>query len=386
MAYSTPDSRRRSGGSSHSSNDSSNGSFYGSGRPPERVTLGGSYHGPRGTQSRGNGRGGLRGAGGVKLTGGKGNSGYPLRTRSINFQGGRGRRMADRRALTLAALGVVLAILLVVGVTSCVSSCNAKREETQQQQEAQQSEQPPRVAAGISDDLTSRLESALDRNDKLAQIAQNADKYADTLLVELALAHPEAIDFVASYPDAEKTGQAFGSSVTKGKAPEFYCWDARWGAVDYGGHALAVSGSGPVAFSMAYMGLTGKNDKTPADIAALATEANAATGESGTAATFFTSAASGLGLTVESYESNAVDLNAVLDYGTYLLIEAKADTLSEDAHWILVVSENSDGTVGIYDPTDPQASERPWSSFTIASACDTFYAVSAQSSDSDSSD
>ncbi len=375
MAYSTPDNnRRRSGGSSSPSRGASGGS-----RPAERVTLGGSYHGPRGTQSRSGSRGGLRrGSGGIRLTGGKGNGGYPLRSRSINFQGGRGRRMSDRRTLILAALGVVIAILLVVGVSSCVRSCTDRREEAQQ---AQTEAENARVASGLPDDLTKQLESALDRNDKLAQIAASGDKYGDTALIELALAHPEAVDFVASYPDADKSAQAYTDAVTTGEVPELFCWDARWGAVDYGGHALAVSGSGPVAFSMAYMGLTGQADKTPADIASLAVEANAATGESGTDGAFFASAAEGLGLSVSSHESSADNLTQVLDSGVYLLVEAKAGSLSSDAHWVLVVSENSDGTVGIYDPTDPSASEHDWAASTIAGACDTFYSVSAKATE-----
>lgn len=373
MPYNTPDNRRRSGGSPHSSHGSSRSS-----RPAERVTLGGSYHGPRGTQSRGGGRGNV-GRSNIKLVGGKGNGGYPLRSRSINFQGGRGRRSMDRRTFILAALGVVIAILLIVGISSCVRSCSDAREESQQQ--AEQTE-TARVASGLSDSLTSRLNSALDRNDKLAAIAASADKYADTALIDLALAHPEAIDFVASYPDAEKTAQAYGESATKGKVPELFCWDARWGAVDYGEHAMAVSGSGPVAYSMAYMGLTGKTDKAPAEMAALATKADAATGDSGTDGAFFKSSASELGLTVTSHEATADNLTEILDSGVYLLVEAKAGSLSDEAHWVLVVSENSDGTLGIYDPTDPDASKHDWAASTIASACDTFYAVSAQGSDS----
>lgn len=370
MAYSTPDNnRRRSGGSSRPSRGGA-----GSSRPMERVTLGGSYHGPRGTQSRGGARGGLKRGGGIKLSGGKGNGGYPLRSRSINFQGGRGRRMSDRRTFILAALGVVVAILLVVGISSCVRGCTDAREEAQQ---AQAEPENSRVASGLSDELTKQLESALDRNDKLAEIAASADKYGDKALVELALAHPEAVDFVASYPDAEKSSRAYSDTVTKGEVPELFCWDSRWGAVDYGGHALAVTGSGPVAFSMAYMGLTGQADKTPADIASLAIGANAATGDSGTDGEFFKSAAESLGLSVSSHESSAENLTQVLDSGVYLLVEAKAGTLTDEAHWVLVVSENSDGTVGIYDPTDPSASDHDWAASTIAAACDTFYSVTA---------
>ena len=137
---------------------------------------------------------------------------------------------------------------------------------------------------------------------------------------------------------------------------------------------------------MAYMALTGNNDKTPADIAALATEKDAATGDSGTASSFYEAAADELGLTASSHASSADSLTQVLDAGVYLLVEAKAGTLTDTAHWVLVVTENADGTVVVYDPTDPSVSKREWSASTIAGACDTFYGVSAKSTDTASAE
>lgn len=386
MQYESPNNRRggRSsrGGSSNGSGLS--GASRGSSRTPERVNLsGGSYHGPRGTQQRSGGR--MRRGGGVpSLTKGKGNGGYPLRARSINFQGSRGRRSADRRTVLLAALAVVLAILVVVGVSSCIRGCASAPSD--EQATVEQNQIDSRVAVGVSDELTNRFKAELDRGDALASIAANADKYDDTALLDLALAQPEAIDFVASYLDVDKTAQPYGEAASKGTVPELYCWDARWGAVDYGGHALALTGSGPTAFSMAYMALTGNNDKTPADIAALATEKDAATGDSGTASSFYEAAADELGLTVSSHASSADSLTQVLDAGVYLLVEAKAGTLTDTAHWVLVVTENADGTVVVYDPTDPSVSKREWSASTIAGACDTFYGVSAKSTDTASAE
>ena len=381
MQYESPNNRRggRSprGGSSYGSGRA--GASRGSSQTPERVNLGGgSYHGPRGTQQRSGGR--MRRGGGVpSLTKGKGNGGYPLRARNINFQGGRGRRSADRRTILLAALAVVLAILVVVGVSSCIRGCASGANE--EQSAVEQNQVDSRVAVGVTDELSNRFKTELDRGDALARIAANADKYEDTALIDLALDQPEAVEFVASYLNASKTAQAFGSEVSKGTVPELFCWDARWGAVDYGEHALAVSGSGPTTFSMAYMALTGSNDKTPADMAALATEKGAATGDSGTDASFYEAAAEELGLTVTSHTSSADNLTQVLDAGVYLLVEAKAGTLTDAAHWVLVVTENADGTVVVYDPTDPSVAEREWSASTIAGACDTFYGVSAKASD-----
>lgn len=365
MRYDTPRTNRGSYGAGRrgSGAPAQRGSSHGSGR----VNLGGSYHGPQGIQQRSGRRGGVG-----NLRRGNGNGGYPLRARSINFQGGRGRNRANARLLILGALAIVLVVLLVVGVSSCVRGCSASKSE----QEAL-NQVDSRVAAGVSDELSNRFKIALDRNDQLAQIAAKADSYDDTALLELALDQPEAVSFVCNYPDLPKTGQAYNDKVSQGTVPTLYDWDTRWGAVAYGEHALALTGSGPTVFSMAYMGLTGEV-KTPADMAELATQAGAAAGDSGTGASFFSTAAEGLGLTVAEHESAADNITQVLDAGTYLLLEAKAGSLTEDAHWVLLVTENSDNTVVVHDPTSPEVTARSWSPSDLASACDKFYSVTVK--------
>lgn len=347
---------------------SSNGSsrrLDGGGRA--RIPNQGHYHGPTGTRSRGNGlKSGRRG-------GGRG--GYPLRSRSINFQSGRGRARSDRRLLILGALAVVLLILVIVGISSCVRSCSPEP-----QQSGETNPVDSRVALGVSEELTQRFAEQLDVNDALATIAARANEYADQGLLDLALEQRDAIEFVAAYPDAEKVAHPYEDSVSVGTAPQLYCWNARWGNVDYAGHALALSGSGPTALSMAYMGLTGNADKTPADIAAMAAEAALDTGDSFMSADFVGSATESLGLTYASYSSNADNLSHFLDSGTYLLVEAKAGALTDDAHWVLLVSENGDGTVNVYDPTSPEVSSHAWTAETLASACDTLHVISAPSS------
>ena len=342
-----------------------------SSRPRSRTasTLQGPYHGPRGTAQRGNG-----------LRGPSGGSGYPLRARSINFQSGRGRRLGNQRMLILIALAVVLLILVVVGISSCVSSCSAG------QSTDDVNPVDARVAPGVSEELTNEFAAQLNRNDKLASIAANANLYTDQGLLELALEHPEAIDFVAAYPEAEKEALPYDESITEGTVPELYNWDSRWGNVDFVGRPLAITGSGPTALSMAYMGLTGKNDRSPADIAQAVTEAELATGDSMMSADYLTGAAEELGLSLESYVSNGENLSQMLDSGTYLLIEAKAGTLTDTAHWVLLVTENEDGSVVVYDPTSPEVSEHPWAPATLASSCDTLYALTASDTADDAGD
>ncbi|WP_239471037.1 hypothetical protein [Olsenella uli] len=331
----------------------------------ERIPMQGSYHGPRGTRQRPSSP--RRSSG----------PGYPLRTRNINFQSGRARRLStNRRLLFLAALVVVLLVLLVVGISSCVRSCSAD------QASAEANPIDARVAAGVSEDLTREFSAELDQGEKLAQIAENADRYENTALLELALAQPAAIDFVAAYPDAEKTAQPYDGETSVGTVPELYCWDARWGNVDYAGAPLALTGSGPTALSMAYMAITGKGDRTPADFAQAASDAGMASGDSCLSGSYLedADALGAFGLTCSTYTSNADNLTQVLDTGTYLLLEAQAGTLTDAAHWVIVVTENSDGSVQVFDPTSPEVSARPWDPATIAGSCETLYALSAADS------
>ena len=253
--------------------------------------------------------------------------GYPLRARSINFQSGRARRLsANRRLLILSALALVLLVLLIVGVSSCVRGCSSDQ-----------------GASGEANPVDAR---------------------------------------VAAYPDAEKTAQPYGEDATVGTVPELYCWDARWGNVDYAGAPLALTGSGPASLSMAYMALTGNADRTPADFAQAVTDAEMATGDSCMSGSFLDGSGTldGTGLTCSTYTSNADNLTQVLDKGTYILLEAQAGMLTDSTHWVIVVTENSDGSVQVYDPTSPEVSSRPWDPATIASAGETLYALSASDS------
>ena len=359
MAYSN-DGRSRQAGRREPASTSSR--EYASGNRP--LTMGGSYHGPRGTRTRNNS--GLRGAG----RGGRGQGGYPLKSRNINFQGGRGRVMGvDRRFLVLGALAVVLLVLVVVGVSSCVRGCTS----TEPSSEANPVD--ARVAAGVSEDLTREFATELNQGEKLASIAANASSYTDQSLLELALSTPEAIDFVAAYPNADKSAQPYGEDVEKGTVPQLFCWDARWGNVDYAGHALAVTGSGPTSLAMAYLGLTGNNDKTPADLAALAAERDMNGGESSMLASFAEDVAGDLGLSVTGYPSSTENLTTNLQAGTYLLAEVKAGTLTDATHWVLLTSKDEGGAVTVCDPTSPEVSSHPWSASTLANATESLYAV-----------
>lgn len=288
------------------------------------------------------------------------------------------RRLNSRqRILIVSILALIALILIIFLISSCVRGCSRKPATTTQTNPVDS-----RVAAGVSEELTKEFTTALDQGENLKWIAAHAADYKDPKIPELALKHPEAIDFVANYPSSDGQAKSYSDTVEKGTAPKLYTWDTRWGATTYGSSILAVNGSGPTAVSMAYMGLVGKGDKTPSDVAELVTAANDATGESGMHSDFIENHLDKLGLRAQSYDSSAANINALLDQGTYLLAEVKANAFGDGApaHWVLIASENADGSVMVYDPTSPEVSSHPWDSVTVAASTETLYMVSVAES------
>ena len=281
------------------------------------------------------------------------------------------------RTYIVIGLAIIAALLMVFIVSSCVRGCTNEATSA-----VETNSVDSRVAVGTSEELTKALAAQLDQNKNLAWIAEHADRYNDKSLIELALTHPEAIDFVANYPDSDGKAKTYDDSLTKGTAPQFYTWDSRWGGVTYANSVIATKGSGPTALSMAYMGLTGKNNWTPADIAGAVETAKATDTDSGMNRSFLEKNLANLGLTAESYNISADNITTLLDAETFLLVEVKGSKLSSDgAHWILVTSKNDDGTVNVHDPLSPEVSSRPWAAETIANAANTLYTVTAKAAE-----
>ena len=314
---------------------------------------------------------------------------YTVRHRPIRFNGRGGNAPGplgrfSPRELVLMAAGIVILIILVVVIASCARGCSPSSAGDSSQQATttakQQNSVDSRVAYGVSADVTKQLATALDRDDKITQIAQNADQYPSEKMLLLALDEPSAVDFVAGYPSSSKSASPYTDPVTKGTAPLLYCWDSRWGGVDYGGTPLALAGSGPTSLSMAYMGLTGKTDKTPADLASLAVSGGYATGDDGTGVDFFSKDASALGLTIETYSVSKSNLTSALTGSSMAIVELKASTITAEAHWALVTKTNDDGSVTLYDPTSSAASTHTWDAATIVGSASTMLCVSVSSS------
>lgn len=283
------------------------------------------------------------------------------------------------RVLLLAIIVIVVIVVMIVGVTSCIRRNNESTHQTIEETKPM-NEQDQRVALGVSASMTSRFTEALDEGEALVTIAQNADQYEDDRMLELALSEPSSRGFVAAYPSSDKSSYPYDDEVSRGKIPSLFDWDDRWGAVTYGDGPLAVTGSGPTTLAMAYMGLTGKTDYTPTQIAQQANKSNYATGDSGSKGELFSKLATSIGLITEEVTPSTDTLSYSLSDSTCIAAEFKEGTLTNHTHWALVVAYNSDDTVTVYDPTSTEVTERPWALSTIVNASNTFFAISASES------
>lgn len=309
-------------------------------------------------------------------------TGYSLHSRRARYEPMRGgiiSALLRPRVLLLLLIVVVVVIVLVVGVSSCIR--RSHEASTQNIEESKpKNEQDARVAAGVSASMTSKFTEALDNGDLLATIAQNADQYEDTRLLDLALAEPSSRSFIAAYPSSDKSSRPYDGSVKRGEVPCLYNWDEHWGAVTYGDGPLAVTGSGPTTLAMAYMGLTGKTDFSPTEIAQQASKGNYANGDSGTKGEMFPKLTSSMGLTANEYDPNSSSASYSLGDNTVMAAELKEGTLTDFAHWVLVVNMNEDGSVTVFDPTSTYVSSRPWDFASIINASTKIYAISASDS------
>ena len=305
-------------------------------------------------------------------------TGYSLHSRRVRrdpANGGVFSVLLRPRVLLLLLIVVVVVVVLIVGVSSCVRRNHEASTQTVEESKPK-NEQDARVAAGVSAAMTSKFTEALDSADVLATIAQNANQYEDERLLDLALNEPTSRNFIAAYPSSDKSSRPCDGNVKRGEVPCLYNWDDHWGAVTYGNGPLAVTGSGPTVLAMAYMGLTGKTDFSPTEIAQQASKGNFADGDSGTKGEMFPKLASSMGLTSNESDSTSDAMTLSLGDNTVVAAEVKAGTLTDTAHWVLIVNMNEDGSVTVFDPTSTYVSSRPWDLASLTSASNKFYAIS----------
>ena len=310
----------------------------------------------------------------------------PLQGRDTGYRVGSSRRQSPQRGINpriiiAGVAALLLLIALIFGISSCVKGCSRNSKKQTETQEQKVNPDDKRVAYGVSSEETAKLSEILDRNETFAKIAKNANKISDERLIDLAIAEPAAIDFVAGSIKADGSSQPYGDNVTQGEYPKLYTFDPRWGYLPYSDGIVGVAGSGPVALSMGAMGLTGNSAYDPATLAQAVAAANLASGSAGMDDSFVTNHGSEAGVTATSIEVSSDGLYLALSESQPALVKSKADSGigTSYAHWALVAQLNSDNSINVYDPTSVEASSHSWSLGAIANRCDTAFSLTAAS-------
>ena len=302
------------------------------------------------------------------------NRGYDLKQHNIRFNERRGsafsRILSNPRALVFLVVSIILLVMAVMGISSCVRGCVNKGNEASSEGTA--------LSATLSAEVSEKLTARLEQDELMTKIAAGTEQINDERLIELALAEPDAVAFVAALTAEEgaPTGaQPYGSEASRGTYPKLYNWDPRWGYVTFGDGLMAITGSGPTAFATAIIGLTGATKTTPADLATLAVEQKQTDNTYGFTTTFVQSQAPKLGLTCSEFSPSGDNLTDVVESGTVVLAQMKAGSFGDTPHWLLVVGENLDGSVNINDPTSSANTSKPWDPATVAASAQSFWAL-----------
>lgn len=222
--------------------------------------------------------------------------------------------------------------------------------------------------AGIDKTVAEQAGKLSESDSRFAQIARNIAAYrkdgtaVQKKLVKLAVDDPEAIDFVANWPEAypQKTGAAYDGTVKKGQIPQLYQWDERWGYTTYSSTSFALTGCCPTSLSMVYMELTGKTDKTPYDMGVLAGKDGYESKNEGTIGDFLTNDASKLGLVCEKIDIDSGTLKYYLKQGYVVICNVGAGDFTDGGHYFVITGLDDKGKLTIHDPYSSVRSAKHW--------------------------
>lgn len=145
----------------------------------------------------------------------------------------------------------------------------------------------------------------------------------------------------------------------QGSIPHLYQIDPAWAQAPYAGATVGTSGCGPTALTMVYVALTGKTDRTPAQMAAWAEKAGyAPTGVTEWA--LMSEGAQRLGLSSREVHPSRHDIEAALTQGELVIAAVRTGDFTVLGHFIVLGALDGRGNVGVFDPNSPFNSAHVW--------------------------
>ena len=222
-----------------------------------------------------------------------------------------------------------------------------------------------------------QLEQMEASDERYAQIVENAEKYPEKLLINLAN-NPEMIAFVADYKgntrDYDKA--ELTEKELQEEYPLFLQWDKRWGCLAYGDDSnVAISGCGPTTLAMAVVALTGNEEATPAAIAKFAMQEGFYMSGTGTMWSLMTEGAAAYGVRSEQINISQIEIKQHLDQGDIVICSVRQGDFTTGGHFILLYDYDDTGFC-VKDPNRVSNSSRTWDYDTLSPQIKNLWAVS----------
>ena len=224
-----------------------------------------------------------------------------------------------------------------------------------------------------------QLEQMEATDDRYTDIVENADRYPEKLLINLAN-NPEMIGFVAEYKGNTKDydSATLTEKECQEEYPLFLQWDKRWGCLAYGDESnVAISGCGPTTLAMAVVALTGNTQATPAAVAKFAMQEGYYMSGTGTMWSLMTEGAAAYDVHSEQINISQIEIKQHLDQGDIVICSVRQGDFTTGGHFILLYDYDDEG-FSINDPFSLYRSGQKWDYGKIRSQIKAVWALRAK--------
>lgn len=166
------------------------------------------------------------------------------------------------------------------------------------------------------------------------------------------------------------------SEWKKGTTPYLYQTDSAWAETKYADGTISTHGCGPTCLSMAYIALTGKNDKDPEKMAQYS-EREGFIDSGVTSWLLMSQGARMLGLSSKELPLDAQVVRQHIGAGNQIICSVSPGDFTTEGHFILIAGIDGKGNLIVRDPNSPERSHLTWDINRVLSQCRNIWALSA---------
>lgn len=256
-----------------------------------------------------------------------------------------------------AAVGVIAGLIIIIMIVILILLIPIEKRNTENEKYGELA-----VAAETDDRARYIIDNIEEYPNDILQIYYNSyDEYKDEVLEFVYGYVQHKNDYASmSYTDEELNSE---------EPPCLYMNDTRWAYEKIGDRYIHESGCATVSITMAYLYLTHQSDINPKIIADLAEKNNEVDFWDGINSLYIKEICETIGLNCTEFNfdkdsggSGEADLEYIknaIDSGHVIIAGMVGETFG--GHALIIRQANSDGTIYINDPANPENSEKEWS-------------------------